>query len=85
MRALGCPFCGADPLVEPERPEIDGNAWGAVRCVNKRCPTYDRRFGRGVEVQDGALTSDERGSAAYKRAAIRRWNRRSDPTHGRRE
>jgi hypothetical protein len=69
MKILGCPFCGKQPIVEPENPERDGNAWAAVECVNERCVAKPR-------VLDGALICDERGAAAYKRLAIRRWNRR---------
>lgn len=77
MSALPCPFCGRAPHIGPARPDLDGNAWAEVVCLNRRCVTYDERFRRGVTVRDGALSCDERGSAAYKRAAIRRWNRRA--------
>lgn len=71
-----CPFCGKAPHVYPKKPETEGNAWGEVCCENVCCPTYDAIAGRGVRVLDGAIQSDERGSMAYKTAAIRRWNRR---------
>lgn len=74
---LPCPFCGAEPRIEPERPDLEGNAWGSATCYNRRCVTYDERFGHGVSVRDGARSNDERGSGAYKRAAVRRWNRRA--------
>lgn len=64
---LPCPFCGKQPKVMPSNPKMDGNAWGAVACVNRRCPAQP-------QVNDGALGCDERGSDAYKASAIRRWN-----------
>ena len=80
---LPCPFCGSDPRVFPQvDPERAGNAWGAVACVNPDCPTYLEHGGfglrgSGVHVYDGIDVADERGSEAYKAAAIRRWNRRA--------
>ena len=74
MKPLHCPFCGAVPLIEPIDPKTEGDAWGMVVCVNHRCPTFDGE--RGVQVGDGSQQVDERGSAKYKQAAIRRWNRR---------
>lgn len=69
MKARVCPFCGKQPDVYPKRPEIEGNAFGQVRCENWRCPA-------NPVVNDGALSCDERGPEAYRQAAIRRWNRR---------
>ena len=69
-KPLPCPFCGAIPHVEPDDPSKEGNAWAAVQCENSRCVAKPR-------VLDGALSCDERGTAAYKRLAIRRWNRRA--------
>lgn len=66
---LPCPFCGKAPWVGPDDPENDGDAWGIVECVNSRCAVKPR-------VRDGVSVSDDRGSGAYKAAAIRRWNRR---------
>lgn len=77
---LPCPFCGSHPIVEPTTAEKQGGAWGAVQCVNRRCVTYSDRSQRGVEVRDGALQNDDRGSAGYQRLAIRRWNRRRFPS-----
>lgn len=70
MKPLPCPFCGKPPQVFPENPAEEGNAWGAVACVNVRCPAQP-------EVFDGSQQADDRGSAAYKRLAIKRWNRRA--------
>ncbi len=70
MTPLPCPFCGEMPTIYPLDPKKDGNAWGSVRCVNADCPAQPT-------VEDGEEVSDERGSDAYKQAAIIRWNRRS--------
>lgn len=72
-----CPFCGAKPKVYPLNSKKDGNAWGAVTCINADCPAQP-------SVKDGEEVADERGSDAYKQAAIARWNRRalSSPTPG---
>lgn len=66
---LPCPFCGVTPGVYPTRPDLEGNAWGEVQCVNDDCPAKP-------SVEDGADCSDNRGSDAYKQAAIKRWNTR---------
>lgn len=67
-----CPFCGKPPKVFPSKPEIEGNAWGAVECVNSLCPAQPI-------VRDDAQVADERGSGAYRDLAIERWNRRAAP------
>jgi hypothetical protein len=72
-----CPFCGKTPEVFPRDPKQEGNAWAAVQCMNHRCATYAGLGNGGVQVRDGALQCDERGSDAYKAAAIRRWNKRA--------
>jgi len=64
-----CPFCGVVPQIEPQNPKVEGNAWGRVKCINLNCPAMP-------EVLDGEMVSDDRGSEKYKKAAIRRWNRR---------
>lgn len=69
LEPLPCPFCGKAPTVYPLTPKHEGNAWGAVRCINKKCAAQPR-------ANDGSLQSDERGTGAYQDAAIRRWNRR---------
>ena len=69
-RPKACPFCGVEPSVFPKNPEKEGNAWGAVRCVNASCPAQP-------QVSDGEEVSDERGTKAYQQAAIVRWNRRA--------
>jgi hypothetical protein len=68
-KPLPCPFCGIEPVIEPADPKREGNAWGAVACHNLACAAMPN-------VQDGEDTADERGSDAYKQAAIVRWNRR---------
>lgn len=69
LTPVSCPFCGKKPKVMPSNPDMDGNAWGAVACTNKRCPAQPR-------VQDGCMVADDRGSGAYKDTAIKRWNKR---------
>ena len=64
-----CPFCGHIPEVGPLNPELDGNAWGYVKCKNRKCPARP-------EVLDGESIADDRGSDEYKNAAINRWNTR---------
>jgi hypothetical protein len=77
-KLLPCPFCGSTSLeILPEDPDSEGNAWGAVQCVNLDCPTYDGFRSHGVRVGDGQDVSDERGSDAYKSQAIAAWNRRT--------
>jgi hypothetical protein len=70
IKPLPCPFCGTRPTLDPERPDLEGSAWGRVRCVSIRCPA-------NPQVDDGIEIADERGSDAYKQAAIRRWNKRA--------
>jgi len=82
-KLLPCPFCGSTDLeILPEDPSRDGNAWGAVQCVNVDCSTYDILKRHGVRVRDGQDVSDERGSDAYKSAAIAAWNRRTPAPEG---
>jgi hypothetical protein len=69
LTPLPCPFCGKNPHVMPSNPDLDGNAWGAVKCVNARCAVQP-------SCRDGSKQADERGSGAYKDLAIKRWNRR---------
>lgn len=68
-KPLPCPFCGKEPTVEPCKPYIDGDCFGSVQCINRGCPA------RPI-ILDGVLECDDRGSDAYKQAAIKRWNRR---------
>lgn len=72
MKSLPCPFCGAEPVVLPGNPNIEGDAWAAVQCQNAKCPTFDSYH--GVTVLDGEQVADSRGSDGYKAVAIRRWN-----------
>jgi len=82
-KLLPCPFCGSTSLdILPENPDSEGDAWGAVQCVNFDCPTYDGFRGHGVRVGDGQDVSDERGSDAYKSQAIAAWNRRPPAPEG---
>jgi hypothetical protein len=82
-KLLPCPFCGSTSLeILPEDPDSEGNAWGAVQCVNLDCPTYDGFRSHGVRVGDGQDVSDERGSDAYKSQAIAAWNRRIPAPEG---
>lgn len=57
------------PEVRPVDAELEGNAWGRVECVNTECYA-------NPSVTDGEDVADDRGSDAYKRRAIERWNRR---------
>jgi hypothetical protein len=83
QKLLPCPFCGSTDLeILPKDPSRDGNAWGAVQCVNVDCSTYDILKSHGVRVGDGQDVSDERGSDAYKSAAIAAWNRRTPAPEG---
>ena len=66
---LPCPFCGQPPVVEPENPSAEGDAWGQVRCANLDCPVQP-------VASDGCFMADERGSDAYKEMAVQRWNTR---------
>lgn len=68
-KPLPCPFCGAEPVIRPINPEREGNAWGAVECLNPRCQA-------NPHVRDDAGLKAECGSDVYKEIAIRRWNRR---------
>jgi len=65
-----CPFCGIAPNVYPVDPKREGSAWGSVQCDNEDCPAQPRVF-------DNEPIADERGSDAYKEAAIKRWNMRN--------
>lgn len=78
-KPLPCPFCGEEPVVEPLEPQYEGNVWATVQCVYRQCPTFaaSRFGGHGVQVHDGEEFADDRGSDAYKQAAIRRWNQRA--------
>ena len=66
-KLLGCPFCGHPPVVEPTRPDVEGDGWAMVRCGNPKC---------NVDVEASAYGE---GHAASVRAAARRWNRRATP------
>ncbi len=70
LTPLPCPFCGVLPLVGPLNPKEEGGAWGVVECLNERCAVQPC-------CEDGEDCCDDRGSGAYKDAAIRRWNRRT--------
>ena len=65
-----CPFCGALPRVLPTDPDLMGNAWGSVMCLNPKCLV-------NPECRDNSAIADDRGSEAYKQLAIRNWNRRA--------
>ena len=70
LTPIGCPFCGEAPSLSPDNPDLDGNAWGEVACLNDDCPATP-------SVTDGESISDDRGSGAYIDAAIRLWNKRA--------
>lgn len=73
----GCPFCAREPEIWPHDPQQEGDAWAEVACVNPRCPTFRAADGCGVRVSDGARCAYATWSPAdFKRAAVRRWNRR---------
>ena len=69
-KPLPCPFCGKKPKVFPLPNHSGGNCWGQVCCENIRCAA-------NPIVADGEMVSDDRGSNAYKGAAILRWNKRA--------
>jgi len=73
VKPLGCPWCGEKPAVYPKNWRVEGNAFGQVRCENDECPA-------NPVVNDGEDVCDERGSEAYKQAAILRWNKRATYT-----
>jgi DNA-directed RNA polymerase subunit RPC12/RpoP len=62
---INCPICGKRPLVKPVNPDDEGNAWGEVVC---------HQDDHHLSILDGEEVADERGSDAYKEAAILRWN-----------
>lgn len=72
---LPCPFCGKAPEVGfgPGEPGTEGEAWGAVTCMNELCPARP-----SVEdgKENGEDIADDCGPEAYRSAAVRRWNRR---------
>ncbi|MBI3229877.1 MAG: hypothetical protein HYZ45_06775 [Burkholderiales bacterium] len=74
LEPLSCPFCGEMPVILPTVEDVDagvcGAAYAEVRCINMRCPAQP-------SVHDGAEIADDRGSQAYKKLAIARWNQRS--------
>ena len=75
IEPLPCPFCAADPIVEPIPGMVDkglsGDAWGMVRCINVFCPARPA-------VRDGENGAEaDRGSEYYKEAAVERWNDRA--------
>ena len=72
LKPLPCPFCGKKPRLLPRSPDVEGDAWGAVACVNRRCAANPR-------CADGEKQADSRGTGAYIDCAIRRWNRRASP------
>lgn len=67
---LNCPFCGVAPVVGPADPDLEGNAWGWVQCLNEGCAVQP-------SVLDGETCADQRGSGAYIDCAIQRWNKRA--------
>lgn len=67
MNPKPCPWCHCTPIIEPVDAARDGGAWGLVRCTNAECPAQPC-------VRDGEAVADDRGSAAYRAAAVRRWN-----------
>ena len=66
-----CPFCGENPMVGPADPEIEGDGWGEVKCVNTDCEASP-----SVEVYD-LPENIEWISDHYKKAAIFSWNKRA--------
>jgi hypothetical protein len=70
LTPLPCPFCGEMPVVGPQNPKKDGNAWGYVSCKSAKCAVLP-------DVRDGEDCADDRGTGAYIDCAIRRWNKRA--------
>lgn len=69
LKPKPCPFCGGNPSLSPQNPDVEGDAWGEVSCENDKCYANPR-------VDDGQDCADSRGSGAYIDCAIRRWNKR---------
>ena len=42
MKIKPCPFCGRDPNLFPKFPEVEGDTWGEVRCMNPKCPAQPK-------------------------------------------
>ena len=36
-KPLPCPFCGSIPIVLPENPSVEGDAWACVKCIANDC------------------------------------------------
>jgi hypothetical protein len=59
---LPCPFCGGKAKLDPENPELEGDAWTQVHCANAECSV------------DPSVECFEDG---HKESAIRIWNTRA--------
>ncbi len=58
-KAKPCPFCGKQPTVFPIDPKREGNAWGAVGCINEDCPTYPTHVATVIMVPTSTMVSLE--------------------------
>lgn len=71
-----CPFCKAKPIVLPQNPSVEGDAWGKVLCINEECVTWT---GHVFGIWSGGLVIDDGESVIasgvdYRAKAVKRWN-----------
>ena len=64
-KPLPCPFCGCAPVILPEDPKREGDAWGKVVCSNDKCAAIP-----------STEYYDDQGTKFCKEQAILRWNTR---------
>ena len=75
-----CPFCGETPDLFPKDPEIEGDAWASVKCINEVCDCKPE-----LKIYEDACAEGESGGRwlvgkEIFEEATRRWNTRATPT-----